>query len=141
MHKTVVRGEVDIVQRSIVCRVGVSPITQLEKEAWLGLCDLPEDIARCRCRRKQGTALLARAEGKVSGEEFERRQAALYASLMDSPQPIAPAMRHHLRWAVPALIVIIVVPPVVLYHYFGKPKEMDFRRDQAQHFVGVAGGE
>ncbi len=69
--------------------------------------------------------LLARAEGKVSGEEFERRQAALHASLMDLPQQNAPAMRRHLRWAVPALIAIIVVPPVVLYTYFGKPKEAE----------------
>lgn len=69
--------------------------------------------------------LLARAEGKVSGEEFERRQAALHASLMDFPQQSVPAMRRHLRWAVPALIVIIAVPPVVLYAYFGKPKEAE----------------
>lgn len=63
-------------------------------------------------RKDQGTEisaalrelLLARAEGKVSGEEFERRQAALHASLMDLPQQSAPAMRRHLRWAVPALI-------------------------------------
>lgn len=67
--------------------------------------------------------LLARAEGKVGVEEFEHRQAALHASLMDAPQPSAPAMRRHLRWAVPALIAIIAVPPVVLYTYFGKPKE------------------
>jgi len=75
--------------------------------------------------------LQARAEGKISGEEFERRQAALHASLMDAPQTIAPAMRHHLRWAVPALIVIIVVPPVVLYNYFGKPKEMEISSSPA----------
>lgn len=68
--------------------------------------------------------LLARAEGKVDGEEFERRQAALHASLMDLPQKNAPA-RRYLRWAVPALIAIIVVPPVVLYTYFGKPKEVE----------------
>lgn len=69
--------------------------------------------------------LLARAEGKVSGEEFERRQAALHASLIDLPQQSGPAVRRHLRWALPALIVIIVVPPVVLYTYFGKPKEVE----------------
>jgi cytochrome c-type biogenesis protein CcmH len=75
--------------------------------------------------------LLARAEGKVGGEEFERRQAALHASLMDLPQQSAPATRRHLRWAVPALIVIIVVPPMVLYHYFGKPKEMEISSSPA----------
>lgn len=67
--------------------------------------------------------LLARAEGKISGEEFERRQAALHAALLETPQTSAPSISRHLRWAVPALIVIIVVPPVVLYTYFGKPKE------------------
>jgi cytochrome c-type biogenesis protein CcmH len=75
--------------------------------------------------------LLARAEGKVSGEEFERRQAALHASLIDLPQQGAPAMRRHLRWAVPALIAIIVVPPVVLYTYFGKPKEAEISSSPA----------
>jgi cytochrome c-type biogenesis protein CcmH len=84
-------------------------------------------------RQNQGTEisaalrelLLARAEGQLSGEEFERRQAALHASLMGSPRQSTPAMRRHLRWAVPALIAIIVVPPVVLYTYFGKPKEAE----------------
>jgi cytochrome c-type biogenesis protein CcmH len=75
--------------------------------------------------------LLARAEGKVGGEEFERRQAALHASLMDLPQQSVPATRRHLRWAVPALIVIVVVPPMVLYHYFGKPKEMEISSSPA----------
>lgn len=75
--------------------------------------------------------LLARADGKVSGEEFERRQAALHASLIDLPQHSVSAMRRHLRWAVPALIVIIVVPPVVLYHYFGKTQEAGISPSQA----------
>ncbi|WP_041673326.1 tetratricopeptide repeat protein [Sulfuricella denitrificans] len=75
--------------------------------------------------------LLARAEGKVSGEEFERRQATLHAALMDLPQQSVPTMRRHLRWAVPALIVIIVVPPVVLYTYFGKPREAEISSSPA----------
>jgi cytochrome c-type biogenesis protein CcmH len=75
--------------------------------------------------------LLARAEGKVGGEEFERRQAALHASLMDLPQKNVSAMRRHLRWAVPALIVIVAVPPVVLYTYFGKPKAVEISSSPA----------
>jgi cytochrome c-type biogenesis protein CcmH len=82
-------------------------------------------------RRNQGAEvsaalralLLERAEGKVSGEEFERRQAGLHASLMELPQQSASGMRRHLRWAVPALIAIIVVPPLVLYFFFVKPQE------------------
>ncbi len=67
--------------------------------------------------------LLARAAGKISAEEFERRQAALHASLLEAPQQNQPSVLRHLRWAVPALIAIIAVPPVVLYAFYGKPKE------------------
>ena len=68
--------------------------------------------------------LLERAEGKLDGEEFERRQAALHASLMSAPQAGAPTLRRHLRWAIPAVIAIVAVPPVVIYTYFVKPKEV-----------------
>lgn len=68
--------------------------------------------------------LLDRAAGMVTGEEFERCQAALHASLMGAPQASAPALRRHLRWAVPAVIAIIAVPPVVIYTFFVKPKEV-----------------
>lgn len=67
--------------------------------------------------------LLARAAGEISAEEFERRQAALHAALLETPQQNPPSVLRHLRWAVPALIAIIAVPPLVLYAFYGKPQE------------------
>ncbi len=63
--------------------------------------------------------LLARAEGRVDADEFERRQAALHASLLAAPKDQAPAARKHLRWAVPALIAAAAV---ALYAFLGNPK-------------------
>lgn len=72
--------------------------------------------------------LLARAEGKVSDEEFEDRQTALHASLIASPQQGAQVARRHLRWSVSAAIAVIAVLPIVLYTYLGKPKETEIPR-------------
>ncbi len=66
--------------------------------------------------------LLARAEGRINGEEFERRQAELHASLLNEPQEIPMARRRHLRWAIPAAIALITLPPIVIYIFLGKPK-------------------
>lgn len=82
-------------------------------------------------RQKQGAdisaalreILLARAEGKMSAEEFERRQAELHASLLEAPQQNKPSLLRHWRWVVPALVVIIAIPPIVLYSIYGKSKE------------------
>ncbi|TCV89510.1 TPR domain-containing protein [Sulfurirhabdus autotrophica] len=69
--------------------------------------------------------LLERAEGKVSSEEFERRQAALHASLIGSPQQDPTAKQPNLRMIVIVVISVVVVPLVVLYAFIGKPKDIE----------------
>lgn len=51
--------------------------------------------------------LLARAEGRIDAEAFERSQAALHARLIEPPKGAAPGLRKHLYWAVPALIAAL----------------------------------
>lgn len=67
--------------------------------------------------------LLARAEGRINNEEFDRRQAALHASLLASPQRTDLKKLRVLRWAVPVLIAIVIVPPAVVYVYYDKLRE------------------
>ena len=51
--------------------------------------------------------LLARADGRIDADEFERRQAALHARLLDTSRAARPALRRHLIWAAPACIAAI----------------------------------
>jgi cytochrome c-type biogenesis protein CcmH len=66
--------------------------------------------------------LLARAEGRIDQDEFERSQAALHASLLDMPVKNAANMSPHLRWVVPVFF-IVAAGAVVLFNE--KPKEAD----------------
>ena len=72
--------------------------------------------------------LLARAQGQLSAEEFETRQAALHAELVAAPSPLSPAAARaggkkfadsRLRWAFPAGIAIVAV---AAYLIFGNQK-------------------
>lgn len=65
--------------------------------------------------------LLARAQGGLDAETFERRQAALHARLVASP-PQAPdaGVRRHLLWAVPACFAAVAG---ALYGHFGASPE------------------
>lgn len=74
--------------------------------------------------------LLEKAAGKISGDEFERRQAELHASLLAAPEKGRLVERRYLRWGIPLAIGIIVVPPVILYALVGKPKEADISHSQ-----------
>lgn len=64
--------------------------------------------------------LLARAQGGLDAEAFERRQAALHARLVASPQPAPGAARRHLFWAVPACFAAVAG---ALYGHFGAAPE------------------
>lgn len=48
--------------------------------------------------------LLARADGKIGQEEFERRQAAIHASILDTPVSRKSRFVQLLPWMVPAVI-------------------------------------
>lgn len=61
--------------------------------------------------------LLARAEGKIGQEEFERAQAALHLVILDQPA----TGNFAVRVIVPALVVIVAV--LVFYVWNGKAKE------------------
>lgn len=61
--------------------------------------------------------LLARAEGKIGQEEFEREQAALHATLLDASAD-APAVSRHLWWVMP---LFFVVAAVAGYLFTNKP--------------------
>jgi cytochrome c-type biogenesis protein CcmH len=52
--------------------------------------------------------LLARAEGKIGQEEFERGQAALHATLLAASAD-APAVSRHLWWVIPLFFVVAAV--------------------------------
>jgi cytochrome c-type biogenesis protein CcmH len=58
--------------------------------------------------------LLSRAEGKLTAEEFERRQAALYASMLDSTAPRAVAI----RWYFFLVPVLVAATMAALYYSF-----------------------
>ena len=62
--------------------------------------------------------LLARANGKIGQEEFDRGQAALHASLLDTATQV-PAVSPHLRWVVP---VFFIVAASAVYLYADKSK-------------------
>lgn len=64
--------------------------------------------------------LLARAQGSIDAEAFERRQAALHARLVASPPPAPNAARRHLFWAVPACLAAVAG---ALYGHFGAAPE------------------
>lgn len=63
--------------------------------------------------------LLARAAGQIDQTEFDRRQAALHASLLDSPASAArsPALDKRL-WVIPGAVVLL---GVALYFAFSRP--------------------
>jgi cytochrome c-type biogenesis protein CcmH len=56
--------------------------------------------------------LLSRAEGKLTAEEFERRQAALYASMLDSTAPRTAAI----RWYFLLVPVLVAATMAALYY-------------------------
>jgi cytochrome c-type biogenesis protein CcmH len=64
--------------------------------------------------------LLARAQGSIAGEEFERRQAALHARLVESPRAASGSVRRHLLWALPACFAAVAG---ALYGHFGAAPE------------------
>lgn len=66
--------------------------------------------------------LIARAEGKIDQEEFERAQATLYASLLEIPVKNSTSMSPHLRWVVPVFF-IVAAGAVILFT--AKPKETE----------------
>lgn len=63
--------------------------------------------------------LLARAEGRIDVDEFDRRQAALHAKLIETPQDAAPAARRYLLWSVPVLVAALAG---ALYGYLESPQ-------------------
>lgn len=65
--------------------------------------------------------LLARAEGRITAEEFESRQAALHAAVLATPEASAPA-RNGLRWGLP---LGVVAAALGLYAYLGNPQGVD----------------
>lgn len=62
--------------------------------------------------------LLARTEGTISQEEFERRQAALHLAVLDTSNPGVPSALRNLIWIIPVALVLLAVG---LYFAQSKP--------------------
>lgn len=70
--------------------------------------------------------LLARAQGAISNEEFERAQATLHATLLAPPAEGAPGMARHLRWQLSvAIAVAFALLASVFYFSQNTPKETE----------------
>ncbi|MGE5471741.1 MAG: tetratricopeptide repeat protein [Bacteroidota bacterium] len=67
--------------------------------------------------------LIARAEGRIDPDEYEKRQAALHAQLLQAPPASSkPAPAVYRRWMLPALVLLTAaIGFAVFWSYQGQP--------------------
>jgi len=82
--------------------------------------------------------LIAKAEGRIDNEEFERRQASLHASVLQTPQAASPFSGQALwRWFLPLALVLAAGG---IYWGFMANKGVD-KPSIASEFAALSGGE
>lgn len=82
--------------------------------------------------------LLARAEGRLTAEEFDSRQAELHATLLAAPQPASAGKTGVLRGG---LIAAVALAAVGLYAWLGNPKAVDVAPPQPAAGMAMPGTE
>lgn len=85
----------------------------------IGLLPLPAQNGRLSADLRG--LLLDRAAGKIDDEEFNRRQAALHAALLD--QPTVSKIKH--KWIIVPLIVILGIAAFTIFNK--KPAQLDVK--------------